>query len=311
MVNIALPVVSALMLLILGSIQGLAQGAITPIDHLEVAFWPEFDQPAMLVIYRFQLAADTPTPAQVALPVPVASGRPHAVAWIDADGLLFDAAFAISTVGDWQIVQLELPEGRAGQLEYYADMDIAGTIRSYLFEWPVGFELAGMSYQVQEPVSATDLRVDPAPDSEGPGDFGLNYLSAELGPQSANGAPPISVTYENSTSALSNEALPQTGQLSTEGIQPLGQVSTPVDLQPANSNLLLWLLAAAGIIILGSGGYYFASKRRAAPQRVPRRREKRSAKVELEPSIVYCHECGTASGISDVYCRQCGTQLRK
>ncbi len=298
--RLCLAMAAVLLLLALGSARVFAQTATAPIDHLEVALWPEYDRPAMLVIYRFELAADTPLPARVGLPVPAAAGQPTAIAWLGSDGTLYEAAYTSESVGDWLIVQIEMPEARTGQIEFYSDMDFAGTSRSFLFEWPDGFELGGMSYEVQEPVSATDLRVNPAPDREGPGAFGLNYQTAELGPQPADGTLAISVTYEKSSPGLSVEAL-----------QPLGQVSTPVGLQSDNPNLLPWLLLAAGIAALGGGGYYFASRRRPAPQRVPRRRRKSGTEVELEASIVYCHQCGAAAGISDVYCRQCGTQLRK
>ncbi len=296
---------SALILLVVGSSQGSAQGATAPIDHLEVDLWPEFDQPAMLVIYRFELAADTPLPARIALPVPAASAPPHAVAWQDADGGLFDADFTSERAGDWQIVEIELPESRSGQLEYYADLDFAGTTRSFLFEWPSGFELGGLSYKVQEPVAATELVVSPAPDGEGQGDYGLNYLTAEMGAQPVDSSPVISVTYQKANPALSIESLQPLGQ------QPLGQISAPVNVQTDSPNILPWLLGAAGIALLGGGGYYFVSRRRPAPQREPRRRGKRSTDVELEASTVYCHNCGAAAGISDVYCRQCGTQLRR
>jgi hypothetical protein len=290
---------AALLLLVTGAMRGSAQDATAPIDHIEVALWPEFDQPAMLVIYRFELAPDTPLPARVALPVPDAAGAPHAIAWLGADNMLYDAVFTTESAGDWMIVVVEMPESRIGQLEYYSDMDFAGTIRSFLFDWPQGFELGGMSYKVQQPVAASKLRVVPAPDGEGPGEFGLTYLAAEMGPQSVDSAPAISVTYEKSNPALSVEAL-----------QPLGQVTSPVT-QSGNSNILPWLFAALGVIVLGGGVYYLAFRRRPVPQRVPRRRRKSTTDVELEASTVYCHNCGAAAGISDVYCRQCGTQLRR
>lgn len=300
LVKVSLAAAIALMLLVIGSIQGAAQEASAPINHLEVSLWPEFDRSAMLVIYRFELAADTPLPARVELPVPAASGQPHAVAWLGADGGLYDADFTSESAGEWTVVHVEMPESRSGQLEFYSDMDFAGTTRSFLFDWPTGFELGGLSYEVQEPVAATGLIVSPAPEGEGLGDYGLNYLTAEMGAQSAEDTPVISVTYQKTTPVLSVDAL-----------QPLGQVTTPVDVEAANSNILPWLLAAAGFIVLGGGVYYFAFRRRPVPQRIPRRRRKSTADVELEVSTVYCHICGSAAGISDAYCRQCGTQLRR
>ena len=272
-----------------------AQEATATVDHLEVALWPEFDQPAMLVIYRFELASDTSLPAQVALPIPAAVGQPHAVAWLGDDGILYDAPFILEPAGEWSVVQIELSDTRAGQLEYYSTMDFAGIIRSFLFEWPSGFELGGLSYEVQEPVAATDLIVNPAPDREVLGDFGLNYLTAEMGPQAADSAPVISVTYKKAATSLSVEAL-----------QPLGE--TPVDAQSGVPDLLPLLVLGAGIAILVAGGYYLASRRQPASQPAPKQS---AADVDLQASIVYCHQCGAAAGITDVYCRQCGTQLRK
>lgn len=291
----ALATIIGLFLLVTGFT---AQEATALVEHLEVALWPEFDQPAMLVIYRFELAPDTTLPAQVALPIPAAVGQPHAVAWLGADGALYDAAFILEPAGDWSVVRIELSDTRTGQLEYYSTMDFAGIIRSFLFEWPSGFELGGLSYKVQEPVAASDLIVNPAPDREVLGDFGLNYLTADMGPQAADSAPVISVTYEKAASSLSVEAL-----------QPLGE--TPVDAQSGAPNLLPWLILAAAIAILGGGAYHFASRRQPASQPAPKQRRRRATEVKLEASIVYCHQCGAAAGISDIYCRQCGTQLRK
>ncbi len=293
-------VVAALTLLLIGARTAFAQATTAPIEHLEVALWPEFDQPAILVIYRFEIAADTPLPAQVSLPVPAASGQPHAVAWLSADGGLFDAAFTSASAGDWQIIQVELNESRSGQLEYYAHMDIAGTTRSFLFDWPSEYELGSLSYQVQEPIGATDLIVRPAPDGVNQGDYGLNYLTAEMGPQLSDSAPVISVTYQKADPRLSIDLL-----------QPLGEISAPDDLLLDNPNILPWLMGAAGIALLGGVAYYFFFRRRPAFGRVPRRRRRSTPEVELEVSTVYCHNCGAAAGISDVYCRQCGTQLRQ
>ena len=293
-------VAAGLTMLHIGARSAFAQATTAPIEHLEVALWPEFDQPAMLVIYRFEIAADSPLPARVSLPVPAASGQPHAVAWQGADGALFDAAFTSETADNWQIIQVELPESRSGQLEYYSDMDFAGTTRSFLFDWPSEYELGGLSYQVQEPISATDLVVSPAPDGQGRGDYGLNYFTAEMGAQSVDSAPAISVTYQKANPALLIDSL-----------QPLGQLSAPVEVQSDNSIILPWLLGIAGIALVAGGGYYFVIRRRPMQRRISnRRRNQTSEPVELEASTVYCHQCGSAAGISDAYCRQCGTQLR-
>ena len=287
--RIALAAFLGLSMLVMGSTYGQAQEATAFVKHLEVALWPEYDRPAMLVIYRFELAPDTSLPARVALPIPADVGRPNAVAWLGTDGVLYDAAFILQPAGDWSVVQVEMSDTRTGQLEYYAAMDISGTIRSFLFEWPPGFELREMAYEVQEPVAATELIVNPAPDHAGPGDFGLNYLTAILGPQAGDRALAISVTYKNAA-----------GTLSIEALQPLGVAQ--VDAQAGNLDLLPLLVYAAGIAILGGGVYYLA---------FTRRRRNRTTDLVLQASTVYCYQCGTAARNRDVYCRQCGEKLRR
>jgi len=288
----------ALSLLVIGPTHGQAQVGTALVERLEVALWPEYDQPAMLVIYRFELAPDTMLPARVDLPIPIGAGQPNAVAFLGDDGVLYDAEFNLEPAGDWSVVQVEMSDARTGQMEYYSAIDFSGTIRSFLFEWPSGFELGGMAYEVQVPVAATELIVNPAPDLEGPGDFGLNYLTAELGPRASDSATVISVTYKKVADLLSIDAF-----------QPLGQ--TPVDDQTGNLELLPWLVYAAGIAVLGGGAYYLALQRRSAPRFATGRRKSAGTGIEMEASTVYCHQCGAAAGIMDVFCRQCGTKLRR
>ncbi len=61
------------------------------IEQLTVALWPEYDQPAMLVILRVQLAPGTQLPVDVILPIPTSAGEPLAVAYTTAEGALLNA----------------------------------------------------------------------------------------------------------------------------------------------------------------------------------------------------------------------------
>ena len=63
-----------------------AQGQIT-FDTVNVQLWPEFDQPAMLVIFDFTLAEDTPLPVDVTLRIPTDANL-IAVAYAPAGNLL-------------------------------------------------------------------------------------------------------------------------------------------------------------------------------------------------------------------------------
>ena len=275
-----------------------AQEKVASLERLEVALWPEYDRPAMLVIYRFELSADSPLPAQVSLLIPASIGQPNAVAWQDDDQALYDAVYTVEAAGEWTTVLVEMRDSRSGQMEYYADLAIQGDLRTFQFEWPGGVEINAVSYEVQQPVTALDLTISPAPDSQAPGPFGLNYSIADLGPRDAGSRWAIDMSYRKADSILTVEAL-----------QPLGEPNTAASSETAPPNLLPWLLGALGLAMVAGGAIYFSCSR-SAPAPEPRRRRSAAAEPEIEASAIFCHNCGTRAGASDVYCRQCGTKLR-
>ena len=273
---------------------GAAQEPPPPLEHLEVALWPEFDRPAMLVIYRFELTSAASLPTTVELPIPAGVGQPFAVAWQDAEGGLFDTQFEVGSNG---IVSILIPQGVGGQLEYYADLNTQGSQRSFQFEWPGTVELAGFSYEVQQPLGADELSVSPAPDQQASGPFGLDYARADLGPQSIGSELAIAVSYRKATAGLSQP--PAAGPLAPS------QAETP-----GSADLLPYLLSGGGLLLVVAGVVYYL---RGRPRSVPRRRVRPStqAQPELEVSSVYCHQCGTKSKVNDSFCRNCGARLRQ
>ena len=92
------------------------------IEQLEVALWPEYDRRAVLVIYRVQLAADTPLPTNIRLPMPAEVGDPYAVAWLGEDGKLLVADYVSEVQGEWNVITLT-SGSLVAQLEYYVDYE--------------------------------------------------------------------------------------------------------------------------------------------------------------------------------------------
>ena len=80
--------------------------SVATLERLEIVFWPEYDEPAVLVMLRGWLTADTPLPTVVPLPVPT-EARLNAVAKRGPDGTLLLAAHVIEARGTSQIVQIE------------------------------------------------------------------------------------------------------------------------------------------------------------------------------------------------------------
>ena len=159
-----------------------AQQAPVGLQHLEVALWPEFDRPAVLVIYRFELSPTTPLPARVALPIPAGAGELHALAYVDPDGQLLNIEErSFQTQDGWTTV-LFSTLGLQGQLEYYADLVRSGDQRSFQFDWPGGVSLESFGYEVQQPPTAIDFAVVPAPSDQSAAKNGLTHLFGTLQP---------------------------------------------------------------------------------------------------------------------------------
>ncbi len=165
------------------------------IERLGVALWPEYDQPAMLVILRVQLAPGTALPAEVTLPIPASAGEPLAVAYTTADGALLNAPYTRQVQGDWALITLTSETPNA-QVEYYQPLQISGTQRDFLYEWPGGQDLGMLSYEVQHPVGAQAMTIDPPAQSSAPRPDGLLYSFADLGPVPGMETRQIQLSYQ-------------------------------------------------------------------------------------------------------------------
>jgi hypothetical protein len=190
-----------------------------------------------------------------------------------------------------------MEQSRTGQLEYYADLQIVDDLRSFRFDWPGGVQIEALAYEVQQPVTATELTVLPQADRQSSGPFGLTYHLAELGPQPAGVRASIEFSYRKPDSILTVETL-----------QPLGEPAPATRPASESPPVLPWVLGGLGLVALGGGlAYYLRS--RPAPA-APRRRRGGTVEPTLEASAVFCPTCGTKAQVSDRFCRNCGTRLR-
>jgi hypothetical protein len=278
------------------------------LERLEVALWPEYDRPEVLVIYRAQLPSSVSLPTTVTLPIPSAVGEPHAVAVIGPDGSLLNADYNRRAVGDWAFITVE--SDRLGVwVEYYADLTIEGDQRSFTYVWPGGAALNSLAYEVQQPTGASEMRITP-PGSPVTGESGLLYHTQDLGFVSATSTSSISLTYLNLNSELSVDTIIPGSSL----VRPEATIGGTPDL----TDWLPWVLGIAGILLLAIGGVLYFRLMRGDSGPTPSRRRRSVSRTkakmpprEIDASPVFCHGCGTKGSVSDRYCRQCGTQLRR
>lgn len=278
------------------------------IERLGVALWPEYDQPAMLVILRAQLAPGTQLPAEVILPIPASAGEPLAVAYTTAEGALLNAPYTRQVQGDWALVTLT-SESLSAQLEYYQPLQISDTQRAFLYEWPGGQDLANLSYEVQHPVGAQAMTIDPPAQTTQHRPDGLLYSFGDLGQVPGTETRQIEVSYERESSTLSIDSVGQPAPLVAGPAEPAGGRLDVTAWLPAGLGIL------GGLLVVVGGTFYWRSRRRGGAASVrERHRPKRSSKPQpgpgLDASVIFCHSCGAQAAVTDKFCRQCGTKLR-
>jgi hypothetical protein len=257
-------VVIALAALIAVAATSWAQPPHVHLQRFEVAIWPEYDQPAALVMYRGWLAPDVELPITVSLPLPSQVTTPSAVAKRGPGTGLLVATHTIESNGDWNMIHLQtdLPEIR---VEFYLDLatDLPG--RAFTFEWPGGPVIDEAFYEVMQPLGASNFAATPSSAPPAVGQDGLMYQREELGPI-AEGAPfYVQVSYNKNSpdltaSALRPAAPPAQTSPPPQTVAPAPQQQPAASAESSNDSIWIVVLPivfaaglAAGWILLKTG----------------------------------------------------------
>ncbi len=303
---------SIILLCLLGLPALTAQAQTAPtLSDLQIEFWPEYDQPSMLVIYHGTLSADTPLPATLTFWYPAKFGQPNAVAYLkapaDTQYTMLDYSTAIE--GEDLVITLAPPTPEF-RLEYYdTSLDTSTAARRYQFQSILGYAVQTLILKVQHPLSATGLSTTPAFPETQTGFDGLTYSGLTRTTVPAGEAIALDLTYTKSNSDLT---------VSKTNTVP-AQVDTPTSTAPKVDALLIGIIVAgvagAGFIGWGVWGYFRPLEGTSRARRAPRPRAHSGGMAEAAPTAtgesVFCHKCGTRSQPEDEFCRSCGTRLRR
>jgi len=270
-----------------------AQGQIT-FDTVNVQLWPEFDQPAMLVIFDFTLAEDTPLPIDVTLRIPTDANL-IAVAYAPAGSLLNVPYQEPSDEGGWQVVTLTVDTAAPYHIEYYAPLTRVDTQREYTYLWPGDYAVGTFNVSVKAPIDTTEISTDPQMRDVTPEDSSQIHLEWGTSDLEVSEQLPIKITYTKTSDRLGGPIQAESVDENTQGRISL-------------SNYLPYILGGLGIFLIVGGGIYFWQTSQGKPTR---RKRHRSRDEDRDSEEVYCHQCGKRAQPGDRFCRTCGTRLRK
>lgn len=269
------------------------------LSGVQVQLWPEYDQPSMLVILDFQLAAGTELPAGVSILFPKEANL-MAVAMQGPDGSLLNADYLESKgAADWQSVTVQVQSPTTYRLEYYQPLTRTGQTRAFTYQWPGNLAVQNLGVSFRVPADATNVTTDPELQAAQSNDL-AQYLAASFGAQDAGQVLTLDISYSRASEALT---APE------QGLQPSQPLDASTPGRVMIGNYLPYFLGTVGIMLIGGGALYFWQAGRARKPRSARHGG--GTHVPLRHTAeIHCHECGTRAKEGDRFCRVCGTRLR-
>ena len=269
------------------------------IGSLDVDIWPEYDQPAVLMIYRITLAPDTTLPASLSIHIP-SNARINAVAVVDPSAGLLNIPYDTTIEGQWSALVVTTDSLQV-QIEYYVALEKNATTRHITFEWGGDYSVDKLVVNFLRPFGAENVSISQAPVETSPGQDGLTNYRVQAASLPADKTYSLTIDYQRNTDDLSISSLPVQA-VSTPGPDTPGRVSI--------NSVLPWVLAGIGFILIVAGivGFIFWQH---GGQPTGKDKRHKTHHEQHEEDFRYCHQCGNRAQPGDVFCRTCGTRLKK
>jgi len=282
----------------------MAQTPAPSVDTLHIAFWPDYDKPAVLVLLTGSLPADATYPAEVTIPLPE-NAEVNAVARMNSEVGMADIDFQVN--GDNLTMTTPDPQFR---VEYYVPYTDDGGWRTYDFVWNADLDVEEFIAEIQQPSSAISLLTEPPAENSvtNPSD-GLIYHGMPPKTVAAGTPYEISFRYNAADSRL------------TAGTQAPVQesvIAAPDSFSEQSPGInWTYVLIGVGLLLLVAVVTWFVATKNTGKNnnRKPRKSQKpRKPSPRGRPGngtqTQFCHECGTPAEENDRFCRKCGTELK-
>lgn len=298
---VGLVVVCATASLLLSSASRSDAQSPPPLAGLEIALWPEYDRPEVLVIYRGTVATETALPATVRFDLPAGMPALNAVAYLDESrpALVNLTDFQLVTAGTGKALTLSTP-ARQFHVEYYAAdlLHRQDDIRRLSYAFTATVAVADLRMEVQQPVGSSEFGSTPPPDTTETRSDGLTYAIYQMGPLAPGDTRALQATYRRTGDALS-----VTGITVPASATPVPPNAT------AMADSLRWIVVAlVGAAVVGAVAFHLGRRGVGQPRA---RRPERTASVASEAAPAgYCHRCGTPLRPDGAFCHGCGAPRR-
>jgi hypothetical protein len=259
------------------------------------------------VIYHITLPSQMRLPAEISLHIPAAAGSPNAVAASGADGALINIPYTIEKEGEWLRLDFQATSPEL-QIEYYdPTLEKDGPSRHFEYTWPGDYAAQDFSVEVQQPATASQMRIEPGMVSSQQAADGLTYYQADIGPLPQGKTVNITVDYQKDNDDLSAANAP---------VEPTGPLDDTTKGRSTMMSALPWMLGLFGLLLIVGGGawYWLSGRQKPQPAKSKHHSRRKTAPQGVSGGVesgqVYCHQCGKRASTGDRFCRACGAVLR-
>lgn len=298
--------VFALLTISLLPVPAKAQSAVS-FSSVDVSVWPEYDTPAVLVIYKIAFAPETSFPAEITLRLPATVQKPNAVAVGKTPETVSDKGVEYKFVPGAEFATLLIKAADPYiQMEYYdPGLEKTGDQRQYIYEWLGDFSVDSFRLELREPLRSSNLSVKPALTNTELDADGFQFSEWKMANLKTGQKLSFTISYQRNTDS------PSTSFLQVQPSYPLDQ---NVPGQSTLISYLPWGLGGLGVVLLLVAGWvYFASGRTG--RAVSRSRKRHASAANEEPGEdeeqVHCAQCGKRTQPGDRFCRACGARIRR
>ena len=273
----------------------------TTLSIVNVQFWPEYDQPSMLVITDFQVAEGTTLPLDLRFRIP-ADANLIAVASLVSDGSFLNAIFnGPESQGEWQVFSITIDQNTVYRFEYYQPLVFNNTMRTFTYLWDGDYAVNEFNLELLEPLNVNSLVTDPVYKSisqqNGSNIYVIDSTTLDSGEQYA-----LSIQYDKSTDSLITEP---------QGVEPVAPLDENTPGRVSISNWMPYIIGGMGLLLIVGGAAYYMQADKSSSRKRRRRPHSHSEGSEDEKSDFYCPQCGTRAKTGDRFCRVCGARLRQ
>lgn len=275
------------------------------ISQLDIAVWPEFDDPRVLVQYDGTLAAQDGYPREVSFLIP-ATAQLTATAYQDEQKqyLNTDPATVKDAGNGQKRVTFKTPKPNF-HLEYYDDAIQGAPDKTLAFVYTALLPADSVQVQIQQPLKSENFKTTPAAALISDGMHGFKYHIFNYPGIAANQDLKLAIAYTKSdpNPSMQNVVPPETSN------QTAPQTNA-ADASTALSTQQIFILVGAGVALaLGLLALWMWYTRRQ-PRLAYANASGGNSGKRAERVTGFCSQCGNGLHAGDNFCPKCGAKRK-